>query len=186
MAQNIGFEDGNTTGWGGNGISAVGSQTLQAGQNQWTVNPYGNYMGKLSISSGSFSQMTSALSLTSASASGIQSTLSTQAQLTGNGGGNPTTAAWASKIVTLTAGQNFSLAWQYISTDYVPFNDGSIATLVKVGSPSVNAVLNNYTSQYALLGFTNPGTGDYSTGSYGSTGWQTATYTESEGGENML
>jgi hypothetical protein len=186
MAQNIGFEDGNTTGWGGTGISAVGSQTLQAGQNQWTVNPYGNYMGMLSISSGSFSQMTSALSLTSTSVTGIQSTLSTQAQTTGNGQGNPTTAAWASKTVTLTSGQNFSLAWQYISTDYVPFNDGSIATLVKVGSPNVNAVLNNYTSQYALLGFTNPGTGDYSTGSYGSTGWQTATYTVTESGDYLL
>ena len=186
IAQNIGFEDGNTTGWGGNGISAVGSQTLQAGQNQWTINPYGNYMGMLSISSGSFSNMASALSLTSASVSGIQSTLSTQAQTTGNGQGNPTTAAWTSKTITLTGGQNFSLAWQYISSDYVPFNDGSIATLVKVGSPDVNAVLNNYTSQYALLGFTNPGTGDYSTGSYGSTGWQTATYSVTESGEYIL
>jgi hypothetical protein len=130
--------------------------------------------------------MTSALSLASTSVSGIQSTLSTQAQTTGNGQGNPTTAAWASKTVTLTGGQNFSLAWQYISTDYVPFNDGSIATLVKVGSPNVNAVLNNYTSQYALLGFTNPGTGDYSTGSYGATGWQTATYTVTESGDYLL
>ena len=186
MAQNIGFEDGNTTGWSGNGIGAVGSQTLQAGPNQWTINPYGNYMGKLSISSGSFSQMTTALNLTSASASGIQSTLTTQAQTTGNGGGNPTTAAWASKTVTLAAGQNFSLAWQYVSTDYVPFNDGSIVTLVKIGSPNVSAVLNNYTSQYALLGFTNPGTGDYSTGSYGSTGWQTATYTVTSSGDYLL
>jgi hypothetical protein len=186
MAQNIGFEDGTATGWSGNGISAVGTQTLQAGQNQWTVNPYGSYMGKLTISNGSFSQMTSALSLTSTSASGIQSTLSTQAQLTGNGGGNPTTASWASKTVTLTAGQTFTLAWQYISTDYVPFNDGSIATLVKVGSPTTTAVLNNYSSQYALLGFTNPGTGDYSTGSYGATGWQTATYSVTESGDYLL
>jgi len=186
IAQNIGFEDGNTGSWTGNGISAVGSQTLQAGSNTWTVNPYGSYMGKLTITSGTFSQMTSALSLTSASASGIQSTLTTQAQTTGNGQGNPTTASWASKTVTLTAGQNFSLAWQYISTDYVPFNDGSIATLVKVGSPSTTAVLNNYTSQYALLGFTNPGTGDYSTGSYGSTGWQTATYSVTETGDYLL
>lgn len=186
MAQNIGFEDGNSTGWTGNGISAVGSQTLQAGQNTWTVNPYGSYMGKLTITNGTFSQMTSALSLTAASASGIQTTLSTQAQLTGNGGGMPTTASWTSKTVTLTAGQQFTLAWQYISTDYVPFNDGSIATLVKVGDPSVNAVLNNYTSQYALLGFTNPGTGDYSTGSYGATGWQTATYNVTSSGDYLL
>lgn len=186
MSQNIGFEDGNATGWTGNGISAVGSQTLQAGQNQWTVNPYGSYMGKLTITSGTFSQMATALDLTSASTAGIQSTLSSQATATGNGQGNPTTASWTSKTVTLTAGQQFTLAWQYISTDYVPFNDGSIATLVKVGSPSTTAVLNNYTSQYALLGFTNPGTGDYSTGSYGSTGWQTATYTVTESGDYLL
>ena len=182
FGQNIGFEDGNSTGWTGNGISAVGSQTVQAGSNTWTVNPYGSYMGKLTITNGSFSQMTSALSLTSASATGIQTTLSAQAQ----GGGNPTSASWTSKTVTLTAGQTFTLAWQYVSTDYVPFNDGSIATLVKVGSPSTTAVLNNYTSQYALLGFTNPGTGDYSTGSYGSTGWQTATYTVTESGDYLL
>jgi hypothetical protein len=182
MAQNIGFEDGNSTGWGGNGISAVGTQTVQAGSNNWTINPYGSYMGKLTITSGSYSQMTSALNLTSSSVSGIQSTLSAQAQ----GGGNPTSAAWTSKTVTLTAGQTFTLAWQYVSTDYVPFNDGSIATLVKVGSPSTTAVLNNYTSQYALLGFTNPGTGDYSTGSYGATGWQTATYTVTESGDYLL
>ena len=182
MAQNIGFEDGNATGWTGNGISAVGTQTVQAGSNNWTVNPYGSYMGKLTITSGSFSQMTSALNLTQASATGIQTTLSAQAQ----GGGNPTSAAWTSKTVTLTAGQTFTLAWQYVSTDYVPFNDGSIATLVKVGNPTVTAVLNNYTSQYALLGFTNPGTGDYSTGSYGATGWQTATYTVTESGDYLL
>lgn len=185
-AQNLGFEDGTSTGWSGNGISAVGTQTLQAGSNQWTVNPYGSYMGKLTITSGTFSQMTNALNLTSTSASGIQTTLSSQAQSTGNGQGNPTTASWASKTVTLTAGQTFTLAWQYISTDYVPFNDGSIATLVKVGDPTVTAVLNNYTSQYALLGFTNPGTGDYSTGSYGATGWQTATYTVTESGDYLL
>jgi hypothetical protein len=36
--------------------------------------------------------------------------------------------------------------------------------------------VNNYVQSYALLGFTNPGTGDYSTNSYGATGWQTSTY----------
>ena len=36
--------------------------------------------------------------------------------------------------------------------------------------------VNNYVRSYALLGFTNPGTGDYSTNSYGATGWQTSTY----------
>jgi LPXTG-motif cell wall-anchored protein len=40
--------------------------------------------------------------------------------------------------------------------------------------------------RYALLGFTNPGTGDYSTGTYGSTGWQVSTYQVSATGEYKL
>jgi hypothetical protein len=69
------------------------------------------------------------------------------------------------------------MAWNYVGTDYVPFNDGSITSLVPVsvtGTPVVT--VNNYTQSYALLGFTNPGTGDYSTNSFGSTGWQNSTY----------
>lgn len=185
MAQNMGFEDGTTTGWSGQGVSAVQSQTIQTQTNNWVVNPYGTYMGRLSITSGSFSDMVNGLSLSPTSISEIQTMLVTQAQVSG-GGSNPTNAAWISRVVTLTAGQTFTLAWQYISTDYVPFNDGSIATLVKVGDPNVVATLNNYNSQYALLGFTNPGTGDYSTGSYGSTGWQTATFTAPADGDYIL
>jgi hypothetical protein len=37
---------------------------------------------------------------------------------------------------------------------------------------SAGPVTVNGQQKYALLGFTNPGTGNYSTGSYGSTGWQ--------------
>ncbi|CAB5214807.1 Autotransporter beta-domain containing protein [uncultured Caudovirales phage] len=185
-AQNIGFEAGNTSGWSGTGLSAVGSQTLQAGQNQWTINPYGSYMGKLTIQSGTFSGMTSAMGLNAGSISTLQNMLTTQATANNFGNGTVTTTAYATKTVTLTAGQTFTLAWQYISTDYVPFNDGSIATLTKVGSPNTTAVLNNYTAQSTLLGFTVPGTGDYSTGSYGSTGWQVATFTATEAGDYIL
>ena len=185
-AQNIGFENGNANNWSGTGISAVGSQTLQAGPNTWTINPYGSYMGKLTIQSGSFSGMTSAMGLNSTSISTLQNMLTTQATANNFGNGTVTTTAYATKTVALTAGQTFTLAWQYISTDYVPFNDGSIATLTKVGSPNTTAVLNNYTAQSTLLGFTVPGTGDYSTGSYGSTGWQVATFTATEAGDYIL
>ena len=194
MAQNIGFEDGTTSGWTGDGFSAVPTQTFTVGggfyggPNTWTVNPYGTYMGRLTPNNvvGTFSQMANSLSLSSASVTELQNLLVTQAQVTGNGSGQPTNAAWASKVVTLTAGQTFTLAWQYISSDYVPFNDGSIATLVKVNDPNAVGVLNNYSKQYALLGFTNPGTGDYSTGSYGSTGWQTVTFTAPSDGDYIL
>jgi len=46
--------------------------------------------------------------------------------------------------------------------------------------------LNNAQRNYALLGFTNPGTGDYSTNSYGSTGWQVATFTVPADGDYSL
>lgn len=173
FSQNLGFEDGTTTGWTSTTLSAVGSTTTQAGQNTWVINPYGSYMGQLQIQSGTFSQMGTALGLTSSSSSAITTLLQQQAQ-TGGGNPNPTTAGWVTKEVTLTAGQTFTLAWQYISVDYVPFNDGSIATLTQNGTNV--ATVNNYQQQYALLGFTNPGTGDYSTGSYGATGWQVATF----------
>jgi fibronectin-binding autotransporter adhesin len=46
--------------------------------------------------------------------------------------------------------------------------------------------LNNSQLRYALLGFTNPGTGNYATDSYGSTGWQMARFTVPETGTYIL
>lgn len=184
QAQNLGFESGDITGWTSSTLTATGAQTVQAGPNNWSINPYGSYMGTLQIQSGSFNNMTTALGLTSASATGITSLLQSQAAVSG-GNPNPTTAGWVTKTVTLTAGTQFSLAWQYVSVDYVPFNDGSIATLTKANSTGTT-VVNNYNSQYALLGFTNPGTGDYSTASYGATGWQVATFNVTESGDYLL
>ena len=183
-AQNLGFETGDISGWTSDTLTATGSQTVQAGPNTWAINPYGSYMGTLQIQQGTFNSMTSALGLTSTSVSSITSLLQTQAQ-TGGGNPTPTTAGWVTREVTLTAGTQFSLAWQYISVDYTPFNDGSIATLTKVGSTGTS-IVNNYTSQYALLGFTNPGTGDYSTNSYGATGWQVATFNVTESSTYLL
>jgi hypothetical protein len=185
QAQNLGFETGDITGWTSSTLTATGTQTLQAGPNAWVINPYGNYMGTLQIANESFDTMTNALGLNSTSVSGITTLLQQQAQSGGGGNPTPTTAGYVTRTVTLTAGTQFSLAWQYISVDYVPFNDGSIATLTKVNSTGTT-VVNNYNSQYALLGFTNPGTGDYSTGSYGATGWQVATFNVTEDGDYLL
>ena len=173
LAQNLGFENGTTSDWTGSTTTAVGSQTIKAGSNTWVINPYGSYMGKIQIQSGTYNQMATALGLTSTSTTNIQNMLTQQAQVHG-GNPNTTTAGWVTQQVTLTAGTQFTLAWQYVSVDYVPYNDGSIAILTQNGTN--NAIVNNYAQQYALLGFTNPGTGDYSTGSYGATGWQVATF----------
>jgi hypothetical protein len=78
------------------------------------------------------------------------------------------------------------MAWQYLSTDYTPFNDGSIMTIVHSSNSGITPTLNNTSQRYALLGFTNPGTGNYATGSYGATGWQVAQFTVPENGNYTL
>ena len=124
-----------------------------------------------------FSQATASMGLSGTQTSAITTMLSGQASASGYGSGTPTDAAWITREVQLTAGVTYTMSWNYMATDYIPFNDGSITSLVPVtvtGTPVIT--VNNFVQSYALLGFTNPGTGDYSTNSYGSTGWQTSTY----------
>ena len=168
---------------------AVGSPTLQDGSpnpyhapattpTTWTFAPYGTYGAALQPTGNvTFDAATSALGLTSAENQAIRTKLQQDQQASGLGNPNPTNAAWFTQNVTLNAGTIYTMSWNYIGTDYVPFNDGSITSLVYQGTGSTPVVtVNNYVQNYALLGFTNPGTGDYSTGTYGSTGWQNATY----------
>ncbi len=124
-----------------------------------------------------FSDAMAALGLSGSPQTAIQNQLTADRNASGFGSGNPTNAAWITREVQLTAGETYTMSWNYLGTDYVPYNDGSVTALVPVtvtGTPVIR--VNNYVQSYALLGFTNPGTGDYSTNSYGATGWQTSTY----------
>jgi hypothetical protein len=187
-AQSAGFESGNLTGWTVSGPDTAASQALTnysaGGGKTWTINPYGSWMGKL-YPSGSvqFDSATSSLGLTSTENTAIRQFMNANA-----GGGNPTptNASWIKRSITLSAGTTYSFAWNYLSTDYTPFNDGSMITLVHSTNGSITPTLNNSQQRYGLLGFTNPGTGNYSTDSYGSTGWQRATFTVPETGEYVL
>lgn len=198
---NLGFESGTTANWtisNGTGTEKTsgwssdgeGVQTSKGmnnyspdGQKSWTVIPYGTYM--LAIQAGgnspSFDSSATSLGLTSTEVTEIKNYLN-------NLGGNstPTNASWAKRTVTLQAGKTYIIAWQYMSTDYVPFNDGSMMTLKHATDPTKVPTLNNETKNYALLGFTNPGTGNYATDSYGSTGWQLATIVVPIDGDYIL
>lgn len=173
---NLNFTSSGLTGWTlSSGTTIVPSVTnLNSGPYNWNIYPYtGNYMAQLSPGSGSYSTMGSQLGLSASSLTGIQNFLNTH-----NGGGatNPTNAAWMYYSgLNLTAGQSFTIAWNFVATDYVPFNDTSITTLVNT-SGTGDATVNNTVGQYSVLGAINPGSGNYSTNSYGSTGWQLATY----------
>jgi hypothetical protein len=185
---NLGFENGNYTEWTvSNGSTTLrnswspngsGSQVTTGMTNYcpgggkcWTVTPYGSYMLAVQAGSGSvnFDPAMTSLGLQGSDISSIRSYLTSL-----GGNSTPTNASWVRRSVALQAGVTYTFAWQYLSTDYVPFNDGSIITLTGgPGTPTVNGLTQNY----ALLGFTNPGTGNYSTNSYGATGWQVAVFT---------
>ena len=170
---------GNGTGNGNTVATVNGTQTISCcGSNVWTISPYtGSYMVGLQPNSvANYSSMTTALGLSSTSISALNSQVSST-------GGSITSTAWISKDFTFTAGTTFKMAWVYTSTDYVPFNDGSLATLVNKNSATTFGTINGVSAQYILLGATNPGTGNYSTGSYGSTGWQQIIYNISTDGD---
>lgn len=173
---NLNFTSSSLTGWTMNGGSIVSSMTnFQDGPYTWNIYPYaGNYMAKLQpASSATYSTMTSQLGLSASSLTGIQSFLNSHS---GGGATNPTNAAWMYYAgLNLTAGMSFTVAWNFVATDYTPFNDTSITTLVNT-SGTGDATVNNTVGQYSILGAINPGSGNYSTNSYGSTGWQLATY----------
>lgn len=198
---NFGFESGTTANWtisngtgtektgpwsdNGSGVNTSKGMTnyQPGGGKTWSVTPYGTYMMVIQAGGGSpnFDPAMTALGLTTTDIQQIRS------YLTGLGGNSsPTNASWAKRTVTLEAGKTYVVAWQYLSTDYVPFNDGSAMTLVHSTDITKIPTLNNEVKRYALLGFTNPGTGNYATNSYGATGWQLATITVPVTGDYVL
>jgi hypothetical protein len=184
-AQNLGFESGNLSGWTSSGgeVSVVGTTNVSPGGGKnWTINPYGTKMAQIQPTGGiQFNTATASLGLSTAENTAIRN------YLTGLGGNStPTNAGWIKKELTLQAGTTYTFGWNYVSTDYTPFNDGSMMTLTHATNASITPNLNNSQLRYALLGFTNPGTGNYATDSYGSTGWQQARFTVPETGTYVL
>lgn len=179
--------------------AAVGSPTLSDGSpnpyyapavtaTTWSFSPFGTKAAALQPAGQvQFDGAMSALGLTASQNQALKDLLVQQRTLSGLGSPTPYDAAWITKDVELTADVTYVMSWNYIGTDYVPFNDGSITSLVYLGSSGTPTVtVNNGVGNYALLGFTNPGTGDYSTGSFGSTGWQVSTYKVSVTGSYRL
>jgi hypothetical protein len=169
-----------TTGWDtSTGLTAEGTQIQinNNAQNNWVYTTNGAKSGRLQPqANNTFSTvLQSTLGLTSTEVTAVRAAFS----------GSPTNSAFTFRTVTLEAGVTYRMAWSYTSTDYAPYNDGSLTTLVPLsGSPTIT--VNNSAKRWALLGFTVPPTGIYSTGDYGSTGWQIATYQVDTTGDYKL
>ena len=184
-AQSAGFESGNITGWTSSGgeVAVVGTTGVSPGGGKnWTVNPYGTKMAQVQPTGGvQFNTATASLGLSTVENTAIRNYLTSL-----GGNSTPTNAGWVKRTIELQAGTTYKFGWNYISTDYTPYNDGSMMTLTHATNASITPTLNNSVQRYALLGFTNPGTGNYATDSYGSTGWQLATFVVPESGTYVL
>ena len=164
----------NSQGKGANIVSAMTNYTPGGGLT-WNITPYsGEYMASLQpTGSTMYTAMASSFGLSTSDKASIQSFLVAKAA---GGQTTPTNASYMYYSgLNLTAGTKFTLAWNFVATDYTPWNDTSITSLVAT-TGGATPKINGYTQNYSVLGAINTGAGNWSTGSYGSTGWQVASY----------
>ncbi len=154
-----------------------GSKTIAAGSNSWEIHPKNSKMAVMAPSgnAGVFSSVADTLDLST----------DTRAYFLGLFP-QPTDFAYIYRTIELEAAQEFYMYWNYVATDYAPFNDASFVSLVNTDNPASLPLINGAYGEIGILGATVLGTGNYSTGSYGSTGWQRATFKAGSAGTYIL
>jgi autotransporter-associated beta strand protein len=161
------FETGDFTGWvtGGNDVTVGQSQVYNSGGINWTIGPAASNMAVLQPNGAlDYNATMAALNLSSDSKAYFDSVFP-----------DPTNFAYIYQSFHLDAGETLTMGWNYLATDYSPYNDASFATFVNLDSPSSLGKINGGLAQINVLGATVTG-GNYNTGDYGSSGWQTATF----------
>jgi hypothetical protein len=171
---NLGFEN-MAENWTQYGTVTVETQMVVPTEigTVWTINPHGERMAVLTPSGANVSPATlqATMGLADSSIAYINSIFS----ISGSSGKDITNMAYIYQDIQLSAGQELKMSWNYVATDYVPWNDASLLCAANIAEPAKLPIINGYYSDVSVLGATVPGTGNYSTGSYGSTGWQTVT-----------
>jgi hypothetical protein len=112
--QDMGFEN-DLSSWTVNGdISLITESAINASTNVWTVLPRYEQMAQLipTGASGAFSNMADTFSLSTESRNYITGLFP-----------RITNATYIYRDIELSAGEEFTMGWNYVSTDYEPFND---------------------------------------------------------------
>lgn len=154
---NPGFETGDLSGWTVNGY---GYASTGETYNAWVIIPANSYMGFIQPSGAFYqSDAETALGLSSGSLIAYNPGLF----------GNTTNFSALTQDVALNAGQSITMYWNFVSTDYAPYNDGCIGTFT---GPSYQEI--------HILSVTSNAYGDLEAvvvGDYGSSGWYGITFT---------
>lgn len=120
---NGGFETGDLTGWTMIGAVVATPSTIVTtfdGTN-WTVNAAGTTMGQMNSADADVSAIETTLGLVAGTLNALN---------TNPNGGDLTDGSALYQSLTGLAGDTVSFWWNYVATDYIPFNDPAFAMLI--------------------------------------------------------
>lgn len=120
---NQGFEDGTLNGWStlGTVVATPSTSVTTFDSTVWSVFAAGTTMAQLNASGVGIGTIESTLGLTAGTLNALN---------TNPNGGNLTNGSALYQSFSGNAGDTLSFAWNYVATDYVPFNDPAYAILI--------------------------------------------------------
>ncbi len=162
---NADFETGDLSGWNTVGtVSATPSTTVTTYDNVvWSIFANGTTMAQLNSNGADINAIESAIGLTSGTLDALN---------TNPNGGNLTNGSALYRTFTAASGDTIALSWDYVATDYIPFNDPAFAVLVGPNA-SVTVLASIHGAGQAV-------------GTSGHSGWQTFSHTFSVAGNYTL
>lgn len=162
---NAGFETGDLSGWTALGPTVVATPSTNVvtfDSTNWVITAHDNWMAKLNPDGVGVATIEAALGV----AAGSLNALNTNAN-----GGSITDAAAIYQNFSGNAGDNLSLFWDYVATDYIPFNDPSFAIVI---APDGSVDISVLASIHGL---------GIDVGTSGHSGWQEFSYDLTQTGD---
>ncbi len=162
---NANFETGNLSGWNTIGsVSATGSTTVTTYDSVvWSIGAAGTTMAHLESSGSSIGSIEAILGLSAGTLNALN---------TNPDGGSLTNGSALYNSFSANIGDTIAFSWDYVATDYIPFNDPAYALLI--GPNSSTSVL---ASIHGL---------GQAVGTSGHSGWQSFNSTFSVAGNYTL
>lgn len=153
---NSDFETGTLSSWStlGTVVATPSTSVTTFDSKVWTINAAGTTMAQLNASGIAVSTIESTLGITAGTLNALN---------TNPNGGSLTNGSALYQSFSGLSGDTLSFAWNYVATDYIPYNDPSFAVLIGAGG-SVDVLASIHG-----LGVT--------VGTSGNSGWQSYTGT---------
>lgn len=174
---NSSFETGNLTGWSTIGAVTATASTSVTTYNSvvWQINAAGTTMGQLRSNGSSVVNIESSLGITAGAL---------QALNTNPDNGTLTNGSALYQAFSGNAGDTLSFFWNYVATDYTPFNDPAYAVLIGTGG-SVDVLASIHGLGVAVGTAGNSGWQNY-TGTLGTTGNYTLAFITTNDKDTVL